>query len=94
MSCRFSTMINGTSSTFMIQLQNLDFTLGITYQQIIFYEFEDHGETIPVIHDTQSQELALGTGSVIEKDGLFYAFYTAHNGKLHPKEKNYALFVK
>lgn len=51
-----------------------------------FTEFEDHGEVIPVIHDTQSQELALGTGSVIEKDGTFYAFYTAHNGRLVPKE--------
>lgn len=52
-----------------------------------FYEFEDHGETIPVIHNIESQELALGTGSVIEKDGLFYAFYTAHNSRLTPKEK-------
>jgi len=51
-----------------------------------FYEFEDHGEVIPVIHDTTSQELALGTGSVIEKDGVYYAFYTAHNGNLRPKE--------
>ena len=34
----------------------------------------------------ESQELALGTGSVIEKDGTFYAFYTAHNGRLVPKE--------
>lgn len=51
-----------------------------------FTEFTDHGEVIPVIHDTESQELALGTGSIIEKDGTFYAFYTAHNGKLVPKE--------
>lgn len=51
-----------------------------------FYEFKDHGEVIPVVHDTTSQELALGTGSVIEKDGIYYAFYTAHNGGLYPKE--------
>ncbi|VEU81285.1 glycoside hydrolase family 32 protein [Haploplasma axanthum] len=51
-----------------------------------FYEFKDHGEVIPVVHDTTNQELALGTGSVIEKDGKYYAFYTAHNGRLNPKE--------
>jgi len=51
-----------------------------------FYNFTDHGEVVPVIHDTTSQELALGTGSVIEKDGIYYAFYTAHNGNLSPKE--------
>ena len=51
-----------------------------------FTSFTDHGEVIPVIHDIESQELALGTGSVIEKDGTFYAFYTAHNGRLVPKE--------
>jgi beta-fructofuranosidase len=51
-----------------------------------FTEFIDHGEVIPVVHDLTSQELALGTGSVIEKDGTFFAFYTAHNGRLLPKE--------
>jgi beta-fructofuranosidase len=51
-----------------------------------FTTYEDHGEVIDVIHDLSSQELALGTGSVIEKDGAFYAFYTAHNGRLVPKE--------
>ncbi|NMA04976.1 MAG: hypothetical protein GX931_01235 [Acholeplasmataceae bacterium] len=51
-----------------------------------FYEFKDYQEIIPVVHDLESQELALGTGSVIEKDGIFYAFYTAHNGRLLPKE--------
>ena len=51
-----------------------------------FYEFEDHGEVIPVVHDFQSPELALGTGSVIEKDGLYYAFYTSHNSRVNPVE--------
>ncbi len=51
-----------------------------------FTEFIDHGETIPVVHDLTSQELALGTGSVIEKEGTFFAFYTAHNSRLLPKE--------
>jgi len=51
-----------------------------------FTTYTDHGEVIPVVHDLSSQELALGTGSVIEKDYVFYAFYTAHNGRLTPKE--------
>lgn len=51
-----------------------------------FTTFTDHEEVIPVIHNLESQELALGTGSVIEKDGKFYAFYTAHNSRLVPKE--------
>ena len=51
-----------------------------------FTSFTDHEEVIPVVHNLESQELALGTGSVIEKDGTFYAFYTAHNGRLVPKE--------
>jgi beta-fructofuranosidase len=51
-----------------------------------FTQFIDHGEVIPVVHDLTSQELALGTGSVIEKDGTHFAFYTAHNGRLLPKE--------
>ena len=51
-----------------------------------FYEFEDHGEVIPVVHDFESPELALGTGSVIEKDGVYYAFYTSHNKRVNPVE--------
>jgi len=51
-----------------------------------FLNFTDHGEVVPVIHSLDNQELALGTGSVIEKDNVFYAFYTAHNGRLSPKE--------
>lgn len=27
-----------------------------------------------------------GTGSVIKKDNIYYAFYTAHNGNIEPKE--------
>ena len=50
-----------------------------------FYEFKDYQEIIPVVHDLESQELALGTGSVIEKM-VFLCFYTAHNGRLLPKE--------
>ncbi|MBA4283836.1 MAG: glycosyl hydrolase [Candidatus Puniceispirillum sp.] len=33
------------------------------------------------------QDGALGTGSVFKKDGIYYGFYTGHNGNLDPKEK-------
>ncbi|MDO4229960.1 MAG: glycosyl hydrolase, partial [Capnocytophaga sp.] len=53
-----------------------------------FYSFEDKGEAIPCGEDN-SQEDALGTGSVIKHDGVYYAFYTAHNRNLDPNEKIY-----
>ena len=33
------------------------------------------------------QDGALGTGSVFKLNGIYYAFYTGHNGNLDPKEK-------
>lgn len=51
-----------------------------------FYDYTDRGEVIPFVNDFDDQELALGTGSVIKVDGLYHAFYTAHNGSLNPKE--------
>ncbi|MFP4177819.1 MAG: family 43 glycosylhydrolase [Acholeplasmataceae bacterium] len=49
-----------------------------------FYEFEDHGEVIPVVHDLNDPELALGTGSVIKKDDTYHLFYTSHNSRVDP----------
>ncbi|KLE16238.1 glycoside hydrolase family 32 protein [Clostridium sp. C8] len=52
-----------------------------------FYEYEDKGVVIPYSKNTQDQDLALGTGSVVkDNDGLYHAFYTGHNGKKMPKE--------
>lgn len=52
-----------------------------------FYEYEDMGEVIPYSHNTQDQDLALGTGSVIrDSNGLYHAFYTGYNENLKPKE--------
>jgi beta-fructofuranosidase len=34
-----------------------------------------------------AQDGALGTGAVFKLDGVYYAFYTGHNGNLDPKEK-------
>lgn len=53
-----------------------------------FVNYEDKGEAIPCGED-KSQEDALGTGSVFKNGNTYYAFYTAHNGDLDPKEKIY-----
>ncbi|GIZ15628.1 glycoside hydrolase family 32 protein [Capnocytophaga catalasegens] len=50
------------------------------------FTYEDKGKVIPCGADN-SQEDALGTGSVIKHNETYYAFYTAHNGNLNPKEK-------
>lgn len=51
-----------------------------------FVNFNDIGEIITVVHNEYDRDLALGTGSVIKKDDVYYAFYTAHNGNIQPKE--------
>lgn len=51
-----------------------------------FASYTDNGEMIPC-GDENGQERALGTGGVFKHDGLYYAFYTAHNGNLDPREK-------
>lgn len=44
-------------------------------------DYEDVGVVIPYDKDPGSQDLALGTGSVIkDKNGLYHAFYTGYNG--------------
>lgn len=49
-----------------------------------FVHFEDWGEAIP-IGAADAQDRWIFTGSVIEKDGEFSAFYTAHNRHLAQK---------
>ena len=52
-----------------------------------FIKYEDYGVVIPYVNEEDSQERALGTGSIIQdENGLYHAFYTAHNGSLKPKE--------
>lgn len=56
-----------------------------------FLNYVDEGEMIPCGYK-DSPEKALGTGSVIEHNGRYYAFYTAHNGDLgndydNPRER-------
>lgn len=50
-----------------------------------FYDYEKlpAGEVIGTSSDPCDQDYAIGTGSFIEKDGLYYAFYTGHNPN-HP----------
>ncbi len=45
-----------------------------------FVNYKDYGEVIPYVNDIYSQDMALGTGSVIkDNNGLYHAFYTGHN---------------
>jgi beta-fructofuranosidase len=51
-----------------------------------FATFTDNSEMIATGTATD-QDGALGTGSVFKLNGIYYAFYTGHNGMLDPKEK-------
>lgn len=51
-----------------------------------FSTYEDNGQMIPC-GDPNGQERALGTGGVFKHNRVYYAFYTAHNGNLDPREK-------
>lgn len=51
-----------------------------------FATFVGNSESIPT-GAAGDQDGALGTGSVFKKDGIYYGFYTGHNGNLDPKEK-------
>lgn len=43
--------------------------------------YHDHGEVIPYVDSIYSEDLALGTGSIIKgKDGYYHCFYTGFNG--------------
>ncbi|HBG32605.1 MAG TPA: glycoside hydrolase family 32 [Acholeplasmataceae bacterium] len=47
-----------------------------------YLTWTDHGTVIPYVNSISSQDLALGTGSVMkDKDGLYHAFYTGHNSR-------------
>lgn len=52
-----------------------------------FSSFDDKGVVINYGETVESQDIALGTGSVIkDKDGIYHAFYTGHNDTYSPKE--------
>lgn len=51
-----------------------------------FSSYTDNGEMI-ACGDPDGQERALGTGGIFENNGIYYAFYTGHNGNLDPREK-------
>ena len=53
-----------------------------------FVTYTDNGLMIPC-GAADGPEKALGTGSVFQKDGVYYAFYTAHNGDagIYPRER-------
>jgi beta-fructofuranosidase len=51
-----------------------------------FATFVGNSESIPT-GAAGDQDGALGTGSVFKKNGIYYGFYTGHNGNLDPQEK-------
>lgn len=51
-----------------------------------FSTFTDNGEMIPT-GTIKQQDRALGTGSVFKHNGVYYGFYTGHNGDIDPHEK-------
>ncbi|GHT46882.1 glycosyl hydrolase [Bacteroidia bacterium] len=52
-----------------------------------FGSFEGFAEAIPCGANEQAQDIFLGTGSFVKKEGKYYGFYTGHNGRLNPAEK-------
>ncbi len=47
-----------------------------------YMHYNDYGMVIPFENDLESQDFALGTGSVIkDKDGLYHCYYTGHNDR-------------
>lgn len=74
---------NGTMNMFYL-LDERGGTIGFhpfaLFQTTDFLTWNDIGTVIPYVNSISSQDLALGTGSVIkDKDGLYHAFYTGHN---------------
>ena len=52
-----------------------------------FVSYKDEGIVIPYGTKGTDQDVAIGTGSVVQdKDGLYHSFYTGHNAKKFPKE--------
>ena len=52
-----------------------------------FTKFDDTGVVINYGDSIESQDIALGTGSVIRDEaGIYHAFYTGHNDTFSPKE--------
>ena len=57
------------------------------YTTTDFTNYEYTGVVIPYAEDIVEQDIALGTGSVIQdEDGIYHAFYTGHNDTYSPKE--------
>ncbi len=55
-----------------------------------FINYHDYGNVIPYVNDKHSQDLALGTGTVLKgNDGLYHCFYTGHNSRGDSGLQNY-----
>ncbi|WP_010416694.1 glycoside hydrolase family 32 protein [Anaerophaga thermohalophila] len=54
--------------------------------------YDYKGEAIPC-GETYEQDIAIGTGSVIKKNGVYYAFYTGHKWNHAPDQPKEAVMV-
>ncbi len=76
----------------VMHLQKKPGQMGWDWAQIITPDFDGYtnaGIAIPGTEDKESPDLAIYTGSVIEKDGTLYAFYTGNNRFFKPQGKAY-----
>ena len=48
--------------------------------------YESLGEVLPFADNDYQQDAALGTGCAYEKDGIYYIYYTGHNGNCKNRE--------
>jgi beta-fructofuranosidase len=74
----------------LLHLQKKPGQIGWDWAQLVtpdFVSYEHTGISIPGCEDEDSPDLAIYTGSVIEKDGLLYAFYTGNNRFFKPQGK-------
>jgi len=70
---------------------------GWDWAQIItrdFTAFKDAGVAIPGGRTDDAEDFDIFTGSVLEKDGTLYAFYTGHNVKLKNQQRSDQLILR
>ncbi len=61
-------------------------TRHLLHQTVNYGSFNGFNEAVPA-GTIYEQDNFPGTGSFVKKDGLYYCFYTGHNGRLDPAEK-------
>jgi beta-fructofuranosidase len=81
----------------LLYLQLKPGQLGFDWAQVVTRDFTSYrytGVAIPSGGKPDSIDLNIFTGSVIEKDGVLYAFYTGHNQEFAKQKKNDQLILR